>query len=84
MSKTNEFWQYAKEAILSAYYAESAEERRSAAAVPRRADADLADLDGVSTARERRSFDPRADRVVSCLAATSEAPPKADARWALS
>jgi hypothetical protein len=28
MSKTNEFWQYAKEAILSAYYAESAEERQ--------------------------------------------------------
>ena len=28
MSKTNEFWQYAKEAILSAYYADSAEERQ--------------------------------------------------------
>jgi hypothetical protein len=28
MSKTNEFWQYAKEAILSAYNAESAEERQ--------------------------------------------------------
>jgi hypothetical protein len=28
MSKTNEFWQYAKEAILSACYAESAEERQ--------------------------------------------------------
>ena len=28
MSKTNEFWQFAKEAILSAYYADSAEERQ--------------------------------------------------------
>jgi hypothetical protein len=28
MSKTNEFWQYAKEAILSACCAESAEERQ--------------------------------------------------------
>jgi hypothetical protein len=28
MSKTNEFWQYAKEAVLSAYYADSAEERQ--------------------------------------------------------
>jgi hypothetical protein len=28
MSKTNEFWQYAKEAVLSASYAEDGEERQ--------------------------------------------------------
>jgi hypothetical protein len=29
MSKTNEFWQYAKEAVLSAGYAESDKERQA-------------------------------------------------------
>jgi hypothetical protein len=29
MSKTNEFWQYAEETILSAHYAESDEERQA-------------------------------------------------------
>jgi hypothetical protein len=31
MSKTNEFWQYAKEAVLSAGYAESDKERQAQA-----------------------------------------------------
>ena len=46
--------------------------RRSAAAVPGGADADVADLDAGQQAGERRSVDRRADRVVCCLAATSE------------